>query len=268
MTETRATAATNEAIASLRTTTDHHTKEFQEMRTVQQEMRTVQEIHTRTMNEMSQQLNVVLQKLNSFENPGSQGFQSQRNGADGDSIQDGLHFLKEPVKRGLVLQISESFTPVEEVVHIFAEKVASVPAQIAALLKERQSDDTAVSCDDSSSALALAASGSGVHEVYAEGTLCVISFPTPSWLSALKISYDSDPKIKALLQKVQSGPALSKISSTANSIAAFNTMGNTDAVASCIAYWERLSSLLVDAPIWLYLEELTMWFWCQKTSEN
>ena len=47
MTETRATAATNEAIASLRTTTDHHTKELQEMQTVQ-------EIHTRTLNEMSQ----------------------------------------------------------------------------------------------------------------------------------------------------------------------------------------------------------------------
>ena len=42
----------------------------------------------------------------------------------------------------------------------------------------------------------------------------------------------------------------------------FNTMGNTDAVASCIAYWERLSSSLVDAPIWLSLE-LMMWFGCQ-----
>ena len=42
----------------------------------------------------------------------------------------------------------------------------------------------------------------------------------------------------------------------------FNTMGNTDAVASCIAYWERLSSSLMDAPIWLSLE-LMMWFWCQ-----
>ena len=65
MIETRATAATNEAIASLRTTTDH-TKEFQEMRTIQ-------EIHTRTLNEMSQQLNMVLQKLSSFDQ-GSQGF--------------------------------------------------------------------------------------------------------------------------------------------------------------------------------------------------
>ena len=42
-------------------------------------MRTIQEIHTRTLNEMSQQLNMVLQKLSSFDQ-GSQGFQSQRNG--------------------------------------------------------------------------------------------------------------------------------------------------------------------------------------------
>ena len=72
MTETCATAATNEAIASLRTTTDHHTKELQEMQTVQ-------EIHTRTLNEMSQQLNAVLQKL-SFLDQGSQCFPSQRIG--------------------------------------------------------------------------------------------------------------------------------------------------------------------------------------------
>ena len=72
MTETRASAVTNEAIASLRNTTDHHTKEFQEMRTIQ-------EIHTRTMNEMSQQLNIILQKL-SFLDQVSQGSQSQRIG--------------------------------------------------------------------------------------------------------------------------------------------------------------------------------------------
>lgn len=29
-------------------------------------------------------------------------------GAEGNLIQDGVHFLKEPVKRGLVLQISDS----------------------------------------------------------------------------------------------------------------------------------------------------------------
>ena len=38
-----------------------------------------------------------------------------------------------------------------------------------------------------------------------EGTLCIISFPTSSWLFDFKRSYDSDPKIKAILQDVQSG---------------------------------------------------------------
>ena len=38
-----------------------------------------------------------------------------------------------------------------------------------------------------------------------KGTLCIISFPTPSWLPDLKNSFDSDPKIKAILQKVQLG---------------------------------------------------------------
>ena len=55
MVETRASATTNEAIASLRSTTDHHTKELQEMRTIQ-------EIHTRTLNEMSQQLTTILDR--------------------------------------------------------------------------------------------------------------------------------------------------------------------------------------------------------------
>ena len=59
MAETRSSAATNEAITSLRSTTDHHTKELQEMRTIQ-------EIHTRTLNEMSQQLTTISQKLSSF----------------------------------------------------------------------------------------------------------------------------------------------------------------------------------------------------------
>ena len=60
MAETRAFAATKEAIASLRNTTDHHIKELQEMRTIQ-------EIHTRTFNEMSQQLTTILQKLSSLD---------------------------------------------------------------------------------------------------------------------------------------------------------------------------------------------------------
>ena len=63
MAESLASATTNEAIASLRRTTDHHTKELQEVRTIQ-------EIHTRTLNEMSQQLTTILQKLSSSDQGG------------------------------------------------------------------------------------------------------------------------------------------------------------------------------------------------------
>ena len=63
MAESLASATTNEAIASLRSTTDHHTKELQEVRTIQ-------EIHTRTLNEMSQQLTTILQKLSSSDQGG------------------------------------------------------------------------------------------------------------------------------------------------------------------------------------------------------
>ena len=64
MAETHAFAVTNEAITSLRSTSNHHTKELQEMRTIQ-------EIHTRTLNEMSQQLTSILQKLSSLDQGGS-----------------------------------------------------------------------------------------------------------------------------------------------------------------------------------------------------
>ena len=58
MAETRSsTIATQEAIAGLRTTSDHHGKEIQEMRTIQ-------EIHTRAMNEMTQQLAILVQWRN------------------------------------------------------------------------------------------------------------------------------------------------------------------------------------------------------------
>ena len=59
MAETRSNAAmatTNEAIASLRATSDHHSKNIQEIQKIQ-------EIHTRTMNEMNQHLMEILQKL-------------------------------------------------------------------------------------------------------------------------------------------------------------------------------------------------------------
>ena len=63
MVETRsatAMAMTNEAIASLRVTTDHHNKDIQEIHKIQK-------IHTRTMNEMNQYLIAILQKLGSNE---------------------------------------------------------------------------------------------------------------------------------------------------------------------------------------------------------
>ena len=49
-------------------------------------------------------------------------------GAEGNLIQDGVHFLKEPIKRGLVLQIFCSTQTVEG--------AAQIPTQVAALLKE------------------------------------------------------------------------------------------------------------------------------------
>ena len=55
MTETRAAAmnVVNEALASLRTTSNHHNREIQEIQKIQG-------IHTRTLNEMNQNLNVIL----------------------------------------------------------------------------------------------------------------------------------------------------------------------------------------------------------------
>ena len=49
-------------------------------------------------------------------------------GAEGNLIQDGVHFLKELVKMGLVLQISDSTQT--------AEATAQIPTQVVALLKE------------------------------------------------------------------------------------------------------------------------------------
>ena len=60
MTETRAATmnVVNEALASLHTTSDHHNREIQEIQKIQG-------INTRTLNEMNQNLNVILQKLSS-----------------------------------------------------------------------------------------------------------------------------------------------------------------------------------------------------------
>ena len=60
MVETRSTAILNETIASLKSTTDHHNKDIQEIHKITS-------IHTRTLNEMSQKLATILQKLNASE---------------------------------------------------------------------------------------------------------------------------------------------------------------------------------------------------------
>ena len=60
MAETRSTAILNETIASLKSTTDCHNKDIQEIHKITN-------IHTRTLNEMSQQLATILQKLNAAE---------------------------------------------------------------------------------------------------------------------------------------------------------------------------------------------------------
>jgi len=62
MAETRSTtAATQEALASLRIASNHHAKEIQGMRTIQ-------EVHnTRTLNEMNQQLAILVQRGGGFD---------------------------------------------------------------------------------------------------------------------------------------------------------------------------------------------------------
>ena len=60
MAKTQSTAILNETIASLKSTTDHHNKDIQEIHKITS-------IHTRTLNEMSQQLATFLQKLNASE---------------------------------------------------------------------------------------------------------------------------------------------------------------------------------------------------------
>ncbi|XP_023874530.2 uncharacterized protein LOC111987066 [Quercus suber] len=67
MAKTRSTiAAIQEALASLRTSSDHHDKEIQEMRSHHekeiQEIQIVEGVHTRTMNEMNQQLAILVQR--------------------------------------------------------------------------------------------------------------------------------------------------------------------------------------------------------------
>nr|XP_023922292.1 uncharacterized protein LOC112033747 [Quercus suber] len=80
---------------------------------------------------------------------------------------------------------------------------------VADALFRRQCDAAVVPHSNlaQSEALVLVASGSCSSDACdaSTSTLCTISFPTPSWLSKLKSSYDSDTKLKAILQNVQSG---------------------------------------------------------------
>ena len=60
MAETRSSiVATQEALASLRIASDHYAKEIQEIQTIQ-------EVHTRTLNEMNQQLAILVQRRSGF----------------------------------------------------------------------------------------------------------------------------------------------------------------------------------------------------------
>ncbi|KAL4611211.1 hypothetical protein ACB092_08G107100 [Castanea dentata] len=97
MTETRATAMNmvNEAIASLRTTSDHHNREIQEIQKIEG-------IHTRTLNEMNQNINAmnqninaILQKINSID---MSQFSPQRNGQSGSIPSSSTVSLAKSVK--------------------------------------------------------------------------------------------------------------------------------------------------------------------------
>ena len=74
---------------------------------------------------------------------------------------------------------------------------------VADALSRRQCEAAVIPPSDlaQSEALVLTASGSCNSDACDAftGTLCIISFPTPSWLSKLKSSYDSDTNLKAVL---------------------------------------------------------------------
>ena len=44
---------------------------------------------------------------------------------------------------------------------------------------------------------------SGVPTAF-DGTLCIISFPTPTWLSDLKLSHTIDSKVRAIINAIYS----------------------------------------------------------------
>lgn len=76
---------------------------------------------------------------------------------------------------------------------------------VADALSRRSDDEFAASVQsDLSISVPSVSAISGVPPA-SEGTLCIISFPTPSWLFDLKLSYASDPKILSIMQAIWSG---------------------------------------------------------------
>ena len=68
---------------------------------------------------------------------------------------------------------------------------------VANALSRRLGDEISTSTSVQSNLHVFVPSMSTISDVSpaSEGTLCIISFPTPSWLFDLKKSYTSDPKI-------------------------------------------------------------------------
>ena len=74
-------------------------------------------------------------------------------------------------------------------------------------LSRRSSDEISVSASVQSDLHISVPSVSAISDVSpaSTGSLCIISFPTPSWLSDLKKSYTFDLKIQSIMQAIQSG---------------------------------------------------------------
>ena len=71
MTETWSTSLLNESIATLQTTSNHHSKDIEEIHQVIH-------VHTRTLNEMNQQLIAILQKFSITEEDQSKNPQTSQ----------------------------------------------------------------------------------------------------------------------------------------------------------------------------------------------
>ena len=72
---------------------------------------------------------------------------------------------------------------------------------VADALSRRLTDEMSTSASVQSDLHVSIPSMSAISDVSpaSEGTLCIISFPTPAWLSDLKNSYTSDTKIRSIM---------------------------------------------------------------------